>query len=138
MVESIGSTGDSVLISSSSNESSPSFGLRSGEKFADESNDESIDEQIEKFSQLTTTNFSSKPVTLLAKKVLPKKIERRTDVPSTSSVNTHNSLRQTFSDNRETPSWKQHELIIIKIYLKKDQCFNPNPSFITNTCDYYK
>jgi hypothetical protein len=100
--ESFGSNEGSALISSSSNESSSSFGLRSGEKFADESNDDSIDEQIEKFSQLRTANFSSKPVTLLAKKVLPKKIERRPDVPSTSSINTNNNLRPTFSDNRET------------------------------------
>lgn len=97
--ESFGSNGGSALISSSSNESSSSFGLHSGEKFADESNDESIDEQIEKFSQLRTTNANSVPVTLLAKKVLPKKIERRTDVPS---INPNNNIRTTFSDNRET------------------------------------
>jgi len=97
--ESFGSNGGSALLSSSSNESSSSFGLRSGERFADESNDESIDEQLDKFSQLRTTNASSKSVTLIAKKILPKKIERRTDAPS---INTNNNLRPTFSDNRET------------------------------------
>jgi hypothetical protein len=99
--ESFGSNGGSALLSSSSNESSSSFGLRSGERFANESNDESIDEQVEKFSQLRTTNVSSKPVTLLAKKVLPKKIERRTDVPRRASLNVNNNLCSTLSDNRE-------------------------------------
>ncbi len=100
--ESFESNGGSALISSSSNESSSSFGLRSGERFADESNDESFDEKIEKFRQLTTTtNSNSKPVTLLAKKVLPKKLERRPDGPMTSSINTHTNLRPTFSDQRE-------------------------------------
>ncbi|CAF3941712.1 unnamed protein product, partial [Rotaria magnacalcarata] len=107
--ESFGSNGDSAIISSSSNESSSSFCIRSVDKFADESNDESIDEQIEKFNQLTTTtSFRSKPVTLLAKKVLPKKIERRTDVQSTSSSidtnnnnNNNNNIRQDISDNHE-------------------------------------
>ncbi|CAF0734548.1 unnamed protein product [Rotaria sordida] len=108
--ESYGSNGDSVLISSESNNSSPSSCIHSDEKFADESNDESVDEQIEKFNQLTTTttttttattNLNSKPVTLLAKKILPKKFERRTDVQSTSSINTNNNLRQTISDNHE-------------------------------------
>jgi hypothetical protein len=66
--ESIGSNGDSVLISSSSNESSSSFCSRPPHEFHDE--------QIKKFSRLSTTNVPSKPVTLLAKKVLPKKIGR--------------------------------------------------------------
>jgi hypothetical protein len=123
--ESSGSTGGSVLISSSSTESSPSFGIRSDEKFADESNDESIDEQIEKFSQLTTTNFNSKPVTLLAKKVLPKKIERRTDVPSTSPAITNNTLRQTPSDNRPTPYGTIR--VNNQNTVKKGPMFNQNP-----------
>jgi len=73
--DSFGSNGSIALVSSSSNESSSSVGFRSVEKLADESNDESIDEQIEKFNQLTTTitTVNPKPVTLLAKKVLPKK-----------------------------------------------------------------
>jgi len=96
--ESFGSTGGDPLITSSSNESSSSSGVYSIENIADESNDESIDEQIEKFSQLTTiTNLNSKPVTLLAKKVLPKKIER----PSTSIVNTNNNLRPTMDDSTQ-------------------------------------
>ncbi|CAF3363413.1 unnamed protein product [Rotaria socialis] len=102
--ESFGSNGDSAIISSSSNESSSSFCIRSVDRLADESNDESIDEQIEKFNQLTTSSFRSKPVTLLAKKVLPKKIERRTDVQSTSSsmaTNINNNIRQTISDNHD-------------------------------------
>lgn len=78
--ESLGSAGGNALVSSSSNESSSSFDRRSGENFADESNDDSIDEQIEKFSRLSAA--STRPVTLLAKKVLPKKIERRTDASS--------------------------------------------------------
>jgi hypothetical protein len=98
--ESFGSNGGSALISSSSNESSSSFGLRPGEKFANESNDESFDEQIEKFRQLTT-NYDQKPATLLAKKILPKKLERRPDGPMPSTINTHNQLRPTFSDQRE-------------------------------------
>ncbi|CAF2351404.1 unnamed protein product [Rotaria sp. Silwood2] len=99
--ESFGSNGDSALISSDSNDSSASFALRSDEKFADESNDESLDEQIQKFNQLTTASFNSKPVTLLAKKVLPKKIDRRTDLQSTAAINTNNNIRQTTPDNRE-------------------------------------
>jgi hypothetical protein len=67
--ESLGSNGSSgALILSSSNESSSSLNY-----------DKSIDEEIDKFNQLsinTTPTITSKPVTLLAKKVLPKKIER--------------------------------------------------------------
>jgi hypothetical protein len=70
--ESIGSNGG-AFISSSSNGSSSSF-----DKTHDDS---SIAEQTEKFRRLTT-NLTTKPVTLLAKKVLPKKIERRTDMNS--------------------------------------------------------
>lgn len=101
--ESFGSTGSSALISSSSNESSSSFGRRSTDRFADESNDESIDEQIEKFRQLTFPRQPpSKPVTLLAKKVLPKKLDRRPEPPVNPSVHAHSQLRSTFSDQRET------------------------------------
>lgn len=70
--ESLGSNGGSALISSSSNESSSSFDQQSDEKFTNQS----IDEQINKFSRISTNNLPSKPATLLAKKVLPKKIER--------------------------------------------------------------
>jgi hypothetical protein len=73
--ESLDSIGCGALISSSSNESSPPLGYRSYEN-----HDKSFDEQINRFNRLSTTNApsiaTSKPVTLLAKKVLPKKIER--------------------------------------------------------------
>jgi hypothetical protein len=84
--ESIGSNGNGggTLISSSSNESSSSFGCRPDEHFADEN----YDDQINKFSRLST-NETPKPVTLLAKKVLPKKIER-------------NNFRRLVPENRET------------------------------------
>lgn len=101
--ESFASNGDSAIISLSSNDSTSSSGIYSSEKFADESNDESIDEQIEKLNRLTieTPQYHPKPVTLLAKKVLPKRIERRSDIQSNSSMNTNNSGRQTTSDHRE-------------------------------------
>ena len=99
--ESFGSNGSSALISSSSNESSSSFGRRSTDRFADESNDESIDEQIDRFRQMTLPKQpSSKPATLLAKKVLPKKIDRRAEAPVNPSA--HAPLRSAFSDQRET------------------------------------
>ena len=101
--ESLRSNRNSSFLSTNSNESSSSF--LSGDKFADESNDESIGKQIEKFSQLTTatatkaetaaTDCSSKPATLLAKKVLPKKIERHTDTSLNLAKNINNNLRQT-------------------------------------------
>ncbi len=77
--ESLDSIGCGALISSSSNESSPSSDYRSYEN-----HDKSFDEQINRFSRLSTTTTTtnapstatSKPVTLLAKKILPKKIER--------------------------------------------------------------
>ncbi|CAF4728158.1 unnamed protein product [Rotaria sp. Silwood1] len=123
--ESFGSNGDSALISSDSNDSSASFHFRPNEKFPDESNDESLDEQIHQLSQLiTTTNINSKPVTLLAKKVLPKKIDRRSDIQSTSSINTNNNVRQIILDN--------HEIIDTSIpinnhnTLKKESTVNDN------------
>lgn len=103
--ESFGSNGSSALISSSSNESSSSFGRRSTDRFADESNDESIDEQIEKIRQMTLPKQPSpKPVTLLAKKVLPKKIDRRAEAPMNPSAThaQHTPLRSTISDQRDT------------------------------------
>lgn len=96
---SFGSTGGGALISSSSNESSSSFGLRSDERFTLESNDESTDEGLDKFNQLSITHPTVKPATLLAKKVLPKKIERRSDM---STIKTNNNLRLHSADNRET------------------------------------
>ena len=96
---SFGSTGGSALISSSSNESSTSFGSRSDERFTIESNDDSTDEGLDKFNQLSITHSTSRPGTLLAKKVLPRKIERRPDMPS---IKPNNNLRLHSADNRET------------------------------------
>ena len=90
--ESIGSDGRSALISSSSNESSLSFGLHSNEKFtAEESNDDSIDEQFDNFESFKMSPIQSKPATLLAKKVLPKKVNSSQPPP----------LRHIYSDQRE-------------------------------------
>ena len=97
--QSFGSNGESALISSSSNESSSSFGPRSDEKFTRENSEESMEKHVEKFRQLSIKNSNSKPPTLLAKKVLPKKIERRTDAPA---INTNTHIRPSLSDNRET------------------------------------
>lgn len=66
--ESLGSNGGSALISSSSKES--------------------IDEQINKFSRISMNNNNNlpvKPATLLAKKILPKKIERNNHYDSNQS-----------------------------------------------------
>jgi hypothetical protein len=69
----------SALISSSSNESSLSFGIRSNERYtAEESNDESVDEHLDNIRPLKIEHIESKPMTLLAKKTLPKRIDRST------------------------------------------------------------
>ncbi|CAF1330669.1 unnamed protein product [Adineta steineri] len=108
--ESFGSMGGGTLISSSSNESSSSYGYRN-----DDSHDELLDEQIKKFTQLSTattarTNVSSRPVTLLAKKVLPKKIERNISRPSGEEnykpmqINNANNLKIVRLDNHRKSS----------------------------------
>ena len=75
--ESLGSNGGSALISSSSNESSLSF---------DHQSNGSIDEQINRFSRISmNNNLPVKPATLLAKKILPKKIERNNHYDSNQS-----------------------------------------------------
>ncbi|CAF3339291.1 unnamed protein product [Rotaria socialis] len=71
--ESIGSSG---LLSSSSSESSPTISFMPGDLFIEQSLDDSFNKQFLKFSKLSTTQDISKPATLVAKKVLPKKIER--------------------------------------------------------------
>ncbi|CAF2656357.1 unnamed protein product [Rotaria sp. Silwood2] len=98
--ESIESNGGSVMISSSSNESSSSLGYLP----IDKNVDDSFNEQIKKFSELSTaTHTTSKPVTLLAKKVLPKKIPR-------------NNLRPILTQNHENkfPSAEVNNTNIIK------------------------
>lgn len=102
--ESLGSTGSiRPLISSSSNESSSSINYHSNEKL--------FEEQINRFSQLSTTtnnnnNSSKQPVTLLAKKVLPKKNERNNGsliFPQNSSPST--TLKKPLNnDNRRKSS----------------------------------
>ena len=97
--ESFGSDGGSALVTSSSNESSSSFSFHSREKFtADESNDESMDEYMEQFRQLTIRNAPAKPPTLLAKKVLPRKIERPL---ATATMANQQAPRAVYVDNRE-------------------------------------
>lgn len=132
--ESFGSNGGSALISSSSNESSSSFGLLPNEKFADESNDESIDEQVERFNQLKTSNINSKSGTLLAKKVLPKKIERRTNIPSINTT-TNNNIRSTIPDNRETiyATTRINNQNTLKKNLPNNQNRNMSPIRVTIT-----
>ncbi|UJR21792.1 hypothetical protein I4U23_024867 [Adineta vaga] len=103
--ESLGSTGGGPLISSSSNESSSSIGYR-----PKDIDNNSFDEQCEKFSQLsttrTTTTVTPKPATLLAKKVLTKKIQRNTFHPSTreSSSNNPNLIKIVSLNNQRKPS----------------------------------
>jgi hypothetical protein len=97
--ESIGSNGDSLLITSSSNESSSSVCYQSP--------DASVDEQIKKFTRLSTTatNAHSKPVTLLAKKVLPKKIGRnnfRSSIQENPQTNNQNTLKKPLDNLRKT------------------------------------
>lgn len=93
--ESLGSNGGGALISSSSNESSLSFGYQSNDKFMDES----FEEEINKFSQLSTNTPPARPGTLLAKKVLPKKIDR-----NHSRSNHSDSPKKTSGDNRRKTS----------------------------------
>lgn len=106
--ESLGSNGDGALISSSSNESTSSLGYRPDEKFTNESFEESLDKQMNRFTRLSTTNANtSKPVTLLAKKVLPKKIERNHFRPlfpqnnfHSTQINPSNTLKKPTLDTR--------------------------------------
>ncbi len=109
--ESLGSNGGGTLISSSSNESTSSLGYRSNENYYNKS----LDEPMNKFSRLSiaadaTTN-TSKPVTLLAKKVLPKKIERNNFRPvypqnhfDSTQINPSNILKKIPLDNRRKAS----------------------------------
>ncbi|CAF0772685.1 unnamed protein product [Didymodactylos carnosus] len=97
---------------SSSNESS----FSQGSAVADESNDDSIDEQLNKFNKLKIN--SSKPVTnpisrtensatLIAKKILSRKVEKRPD-PVHSPIDTNTSagrmlpLKYLFPDSKES------------------------------------
>lgn len=97
--ESFGSDGHSALISSSSNESSVSFGFRSNEKYtAEESNDESMDEQMDNLRQLNINAAQTKPGTLLAKKILPRKNERSV----APAPNHSHQLRSAYSDQSES------------------------------------
>ncbi|CAF2015195.1 unnamed protein product [Rotaria magnacalcarata] len=108
--ESIGSGG---LLSSSSNESSPTVSFIPGDQFIDQSLDDSFNKQILKFSKLSTTQDISKPVTLVAKKVLPKKIERNhfrpiltqtneTKFSSANGANPNVVKKQTVDNRRKT------------------------------------
>ena len=105
--ESLGSNGGGALISSSSNESSSSFGYQSNDKFIDQS----FEEEISKFSQLSTNTPTARPGTLLAKKVLPKKIERnpaRTNYPpnqlNSNPPHQSNSPKKLSGDSRRKSS----------------------------------
>ena len=75
--ESTESNDSDALISSNSNESSSSFINLNRNQFVDNDHNEIFNEQIKKFSQLSTTTkrIRPKPATLVAKKVLPKTIE---------------------------------------------------------------
>ncbi|CAF3688246.1 unnamed protein product [Rotaria sordida] len=106
--KSIGSNGSSAVISSSSNESSLSFDYLPTNKTLDDS----FNEQIKKLNELstTTTHVTPKPVTLLTKKVLPKKIERNNlrsvltqnhenKFSSTTEINNTNIIKKSTIDN---------------------------------------
>ncbi|CAF1375747.1 unnamed protein product [Didymodactylos carnosus] len=82
---------------------------------ADERNDDSIDEQLEKFNKLKETNLNlvsptsrtDSSITLIAKKVLSKKIEKRPEpVHSSSDTNTFTGrmlpLKYLFPDSKES------------------------------------
>lgn len=92
--ESLGSNGGGALISSSSNESSSSFGYHSNDRFIDQS----FEEEINKFSQLSTNTPTARPGTLLAKKILPKKIDRN------HTPNQLNSPKKPSGDSRRKSS----------------------------------
>ncbi|CAF3628209.1 unnamed protein product [Rotaria sp. Silwood1] len=97
--KSMGSSGNSTVISSSSNESSSSLGYLPMNKTLDDS----FNEQIKKFSELSTTHIPSKPITLVAKKVLPKKIIRNNNNNNRSLLSTEihptNIIKTTTVDN---------------------------------------
>ena len=102
--ESLGSNGGGALISSSSNESSSSFGYQSNDKFMDES----FEEGINKFSRLATNTLpTARPGTLLAKKVLPKKIDRnhtRSNYPPNQLNRSTSPKKSSSVDNRRKTS----------------------------------
>lgn len=111
--QSIGSNGSGPLISCSSNESSPSMSFIPIER----AYNDSFNEQFENFSKLSMgkAQETSKPVTLLAKKVLPKKIERtqfhqnlkqtnETKLTSTDDNNPNTFKKQIGGDNHRKTS----------------------------------
>ncbi|CAF0819299.1 unnamed protein product [Adineta ricciae] len=100
--ESLGSMGGGPLASSSSNESTSSCGYRPNESCFD-----SFDEQCENFSRLSTSPVTQNPPTLLAKKVLAKKIERNTIpslVPETRPTDHPTILKIVPLNNQRKPS----------------------------------